>query len=65
MHLTLIFDDVSLPEILNANVAVLVIENDFSSIFWISNEIWNETVSWIFSLLIANENGQNGYEIDA
>ena len=65
MHLTLILDDVSLPEILNANVAVLVIENDFSSIFWISNEIWNETVSWIFSLLIANENGQNGYEIDA
>ena len=31
--LTLIFDDVSLPEILNANVFVLVIENGFSSIF--------------------------------
>ena len=71
--LTLIFYDVSLPEILNANVFVLVIENGFSSIFWISNEILNETwtVSWIFSLLILNGNGYeigangNGYEIDA
>ena len=31
--LTLIFDDVSLLEILNANVFFLVIENGFSSIF--------------------------------